>query len=52
MRKIFDKYGWKWSSNFFESETFENLIIPFGKEKITTGPAAQRKFSRAVRKNT
>ena len=23
-----------------------------GKEKITTGPAAQRKFSRAVRKNT
>ena len=36
MRKIFDKYGWKWSSNFFESETFEKLIIPFGKEKITT----------------
>jgi hypothetical protein len=23
-----------------------------GKEKITTGPAAERKFSRAVRKNT
>jgi hypothetical protein len=35
MRKIFDKYGWKWRSNFFESETFKKLIIPYGKEKIT-----------------
>jgi hypothetical protein len=35
MRKIFDKYGWKWRSNFFESETFKRLIIPYGKEKIT-----------------
>ena len=36
MRKIFDKYGWKWRSNFFDSQTFKGLIIPFGKEKITT----------------
>lgn len=35
MRKIFDKYGWKWRSKFFESETFKKLIIPYGKEKIT-----------------
>jgi hypothetical protein len=35
MRKIFDKYGWKWRSNFFDSETFKKLIIPYGKEKIT-----------------
>jgi hypothetical protein len=36
MRKIFDKYGWKWRSNFFESDTFKKLIIPYGKEKITS----------------
>lgn len=36
MRKIFDKYGWKWKSNFFDSETFKRLIIPYGKEKITS----------------
>jgi hypothetical protein len=35
MRKIFDKYGWKWRSRFFDSETFKKLIIPYGKEKIT-----------------
>ena len=35
MRKIFDKWGWKWRSNFFESETFKKLIIPFGKDKVT-----------------
>jgi hypothetical protein len=36
MRKIFDKYGWKWRSNFFDSQTFKSLIIPYGKEKITS----------------
>ena len=36
MRKIFDKYGWKWKSRFFDSETFKKLIIPYGKEKITS----------------
>lgn len=36
MRKIFDQYGWKWRSNFFDSQTFKALIIPFGKEKINT----------------
>ena len=35
MRKIFDKYGWKWRSNFFDSETFKKLIIPYGKDKVT-----------------
>lgn len=35
MKKIFEKYGWKWRSNFFDSETFRRLIIPYGKERIT-----------------
>lgn len=36
MRKIFEKWGWTWKSKFFDSETFRKLIIPYGKEKITT----------------
>ncbi len=34
-RKIFEKYGWKWKSNFLESDTFKKLIIPYGKDKVT-----------------
>lgn len=35
MRKIFDKWGWKWRSTFFDSDTFKKLIIPYGKDKVT-----------------
>jgi hypothetical protein len=35
MRKIFDKYGWKWRSRFFDTDTFRSLIIPFGKDRVT-----------------
>lgn len=34
MKKIFDKFGYKWKSSFFESETFKRLIVPFSKESL------------------
>ena len=34
MKKVFDKWGWKWKSDFFESELFKRLIIPFSKDSL------------------
>jgi hypothetical protein len=34
MKKIFDKWGWKWKSDFLESEMFKRLIIPFSKDSL------------------
>jgi len=34
MKKVFDKWGWKWKSEFFESEYFKRLIIPCSKDSL------------------
>lgn len=43
MKKIFDKYGYKWNSKFFESEMFKRLIIPFSKDSLLISKEAIEK---------
>lgn len=34
LRKVFDKWGWKWKSTFLESDYFKRLIIPCSKDSL------------------
>jgi hypothetical protein len=43
MKKIFDKWGWKWKSEFFESELFKRLIIPFSKDSLMIDESQKNK---------
>ena len=44
--KIFSKYGYQYDSDFFNTNYFKKLCIPFGKSKYTLSPneVAERQF--------
>jgi hypothetical protein len=38
--KLFSKYGWSYDSEFFESEYFSKMIVPFGGENLLVSNVA------------